>query len=200
VGVTLITPAAETPVSLAVARQHVSVAGTARDDLLAIYLAAATERVERFTGRALVDSTWDLTLDEFPADGAAIELPNPPLIEVVGVFYQDDDGLETEVDAADYIVGESIGQPARVLPTSGSWPTAGDRPNAVRVRFRAGYLDATTSPAVANVPSAIKAAVLLLTGDLYAHRETLVVGDTAAEMPGYLDAFLRPYRVRLGMA
>lgn len=198
-GVTLITPATDTPVSLAVARQHVSVGGTARDDLIALYLAAATERVERFTGRALLDSTWDLTLDEFPADGAAITVPNPPLIEVVGVFYQDDNGAETEVDAADYVVADANGL-SRVMPLAGSWPTAGDRPGAVRVRFRAGYLDTGSSPAVANVPSAIKAAILLLTGDLYAHRETLVVGDTAAELPGYLDAFLRPYRVRLGMA
>jgi len=200
VGLTLVTPPTEYPVSLDLARQHVRVTGTSRDELLTLYLGAATGRVERFLGRSLIDQTWDYHLDAFPTDGSAIDIPMPPLIEIVGLFYSDGSGGETEVDSADYVQGVAMDGAGLIVPTSGSWPTAPTEPSAVRLRFRAGYLDQTVSPAEPNVPDAIKVGILLYTGDIYAHRETFVIEDTAVELPNYIDGMLRPYRVRLGMA
>lgn len=198
-GLSLVSAPADAPVSLETAKLQVNVTGTARDELLRLYLSAATDRVEQFTGRALVDQTWDLFLDAFPASDGFIEIPKPPLIELQGVFYTDDAGDELEMAAEDYIVDASV-QPARVTLLGSSWPTPRAAARSVRLRFRAGYLDGGASPPTANVPAAIKASILLFVGDLYAHRETVVVGETAAELPAFLDPMLRPYRVLLGMA
>lgn len=198
-GLTLVSAPAAYPVSLETVKQHVRVTGTARDDILQVYLAAATEAVERFIGRSLIDQTWDLFLDAFPDDDGAIELLRPPLIEVVGVFYTDDAGVEQEMDAGDYVVDASKAVPTISL-AGASWPTARDAEGAVRVRYRAGYLDQTVSPAEASVPFAVQAGILLFVGNLYANRESIAVGDQAVELPGLSESLLRPYRVNLGMA
>jgi len=197
-GLKLISPPATTPVSLALAKAQVRVVNTASDELLSLHLEAATDRVERWLGRALIDQTWDLFLDEFPAADAVIEIPRPPLIEVEGVFYLDGDGAEQEMTEGFVVDAESA--PARIALSTTSWPTAQAVANAVRVRYRAGYLDLTVSPAEANVPAAIRAGVLLYVGDLYEHRATLVVGDQPAKLPGYCEDMLRAYRVELGCA
>lgn len=198
-GLTLVSAAASYPVELAIAKQHVRVTGSARDDILTLYLAAATDAMERFLGRSLIDQTWDLFLDEFPEADQAIELLRPPLIELEGVFYTDSAGAEQEMDAADYVVDASAAVP-KVTLLGSSWPTPRGSAVAVRARYRAGYLDQGVSPAVANVPAAIKAGILLFVGDLYANPETYVIGETSVELPGFIERMVRPYRVNLGMA
>lgn len=189
------------PVTLVQAKAHVRVTSTASDSLITTFIKAARRAAERFTGRALIDQTWDVFLDEFPED--EIELPKPPLIVVEGVFYRDADGVEQELSTDDYVVANADDEHLSgrvVLAATASWPTIQERPNAVRVRLRAGYLDATTSPAEAAVPEDIQTAILLHVGHLYAHRETVVVGETVSELPMGTRELLRPYRVLLGMA
>ncbi len=47
--------------------------------------------------------------------------------------------------------------------------------------------------------SAIDAAVLLIAGHLYAHREDVVVGASVAQLPSGANALLWPYRVLIGV-
>jgi uncharacterized phiE125 gp8 family phage protein len=201
VGLKLVTPPATRPLTLTEVKLHLRVdPGNTDDDLIELILRAAVahnDGPEGFLGRALIDQTWDLYLDEFPV--GAIEIPLPPLIEVVGVFYNDSAGDEQEWGAANYTV-DNANEPGRVLIAgSGSWPTISTDANAVRIRFRAGYLD-TSSPPVANVPSDIKAGLLLYIGALYANREETVIGQTVAKLPWGAEALLRRRRKHLGMA
>lgn len=46
---------------------------------------------------------------------------------------------------------------------------------------------------------AIKAAVLLICGSLYANREDTVVGVSVAELPGGSKMLLQPYRIGMGV-
>lgn len=201
-GLKRISAPADTPLSVDQAKAHCRVDSDGEDALIAIYLAAAVGTVDGpdgFLGRALIDQTWDLYLDAFPDDDEAIKIPLPPLIEVVGVFYQDADGNETELDAASYVV-DSAREPAEVsLVDSGAWPSTNDVRAAVRIRFRAGYVDGN-SPYSESVPGAIKAAILLMVGSLYEYRETMVIGQTVAQMPWSAEQLLRPYRVHTAMA
>lgn len=186
------------PVTLAEAKLHLRVDHSTDDDLIEIFIQAATQYAEGFLGRVLVDQTWDYYADEFP-DGA-IEIPLPPLIEVVGLFYRDAADVEQEFSASSYNVDTSS-QPARVyLLSSGSWPTPRDGANSIRVRFRAGYLDGSVSPAVDAVPFDIKAAILLTIGSLYANRETVVVGQAAVTLPWGAEQLLRTHRIEMSMA
>lgn len=185
----------ELPVELDRVKEHLRVDHDDDDDLIGDYISAAVDDAEKFLGRALIDQTFDYFLDEFPAD--EIVLPLSPVIAVVGVFYQDNAGDEQEFTEFE---ADTASEPARVyLPSGGSWPTAATTLNAVRVRFRAGYLDTGVSPAVENVPPAVKAAILIGVAELYANREQVMVGQTVAHLPSW-ERLLRRYRIALGMA
>jgi uncharacterized phiE125 gp8 family phage protein len=197
VALKLVTAAETYPVTLTEAKAQCRVDHSTDDALLTLFIKAATEYAESFLGRALIDQTWNLYLDSFPA--GEIEIPLPPLIEVVGVFYLDADDVEQEFAVASYVV-DSASEPARItLAASGAWPAISTNANAVRIEFRAGYLD-SSSPPVAAVPFDIKAAILLHIGALYAHREEVVVGQAAVLLPWGADALLRRKRKHLGMA
>jgi uncharacterized phiE125 gp8 family phage protein len=197
--VKLITAPATYPVSLVEAKAHLRVDFDDDDTLIDVYRKAATEDTERFTGRAFIEQTWDFYLDAFPTDGSSIRIPKPPLISVDGVFYQDGNGDEQEAAASIYRV-DNASELARVsLAYAASWPSARSVTNAVRIRFTAGYVDGN-SPAAANVPYAVKAAIMLILGTLYAHRETVVIGQSVAMMPWAAEQLLWPYRVHTAMA
>lgn len=201
----LVTAPANQPITLTDAKAHLVVEHDDHDSLIEIYVAAAVSHVDGprgFLGRALIDQTWDYYLDAFPGDCSgdlAIKLPLPPLIEVVGLFYSDDNGNETELtEDVDFIV-DDVSEPARLIAVA-SWPTAGDRPNAVRVRFRAGYIDASVSPAEDNVPRGIRAALLLIVGELYGHRTESVDGTISPPASFTVERLLRPFRHYLSLA
>lgn len=205
-GLKLVTPAADDPVSLEQAKLHLREDSDDFNDQIEAFIEAATDMAEGFQGRALVDQTWDLYLDQWPCavwEGLrrvyAIKIPKPPLIEVEGVFTLDSSGAEQPLDAALYTV-DTANEPGRIVLKSGSWPTLPDLPNAVRVRFRAGYLDQTVSPAVENVPQATKAAILIIVGDLFANRESVVIGQTVAKVPYAADVLLRRHKFDLSLA
>lgn len=194
-GLKLITPATTYPVTLAEAKAHLNVDDSEYDALIDLYIAAATDDAENFTGRAFYDQVWDYYLDAFPDDDTPIGLPRSPLIEVSGLFYRDSAGVEQTFGASGYGVDLAT-DPGRVsLVYGGAWPSAQDVANAVRIRFRSGYVDQDVSPESGNVPAAIKAAILLTVGTLYMQRETVVIGQTAAMIPWSAEQLLRPYRV-----
>lgn len=197
-GLKLVSGPATYPLTMVEAKSHLRVDHSSENDLIELFLKAATQNAEKFLGRALIDQTWDLFLDAFPADGIAI--PLPPTIDVIGVFYRDTAGVEQEFSATSYDVNDTGEDTVVALVTSGSWPATNTAGNAVRVRFRAGYIDNSFSPPVGEVSFDIKAAILLTLGSLYANRERVVVGTISSELPWGAEQLLRPHRVALGMA
>lgn len=187
-GLRLITPPAEEPITLEEAKQHLRVEHAAHDLLIGLYIQAAREHIDGkdgWLGRAIVSQTWELSLDTFPTN--EIQIPLPPLSTVSFVQYDDEDGFEQTIDAADYTL-----DPAGWVVTAGdySWPSTLSAINAVRVRFVAGYGDA------ADVPATIKAAILLMVGDLYAQRESFATGPASAvPMSTTVENLLAPLRV-----
>lgn len=198
---TLVSAPATMPVTLIEAKKHLRVDHSDDDDLIEIYIKAATDYVDGptgFLGQALVDQTWDLYLDAFPASEIDIQLP--PVIAIVGVFYADGDNVEQEVDSSDYVL-DTAGYWPRVIPAgSFSWPATYTKTSAVRVRFRAGYVNASTSPDSGEIPFGIKAGILLNIGSLYEHRETVVVGQTPTTLPWGAEQLFRQYRKHLSLA
>ena len=192
----LVTAPATYPVTLDECKAHCNVDFTDHDSLLEIYRRAATEDAENFTGRAFIEQTWDFWLDAFPEDSGPIYLPRSPLIELVSFGH----GAAGDETAITRYVLDNGSEPARLLPAHGEeWPEAIEIGNAVRMRFKAGYVT-DDSPQAANVPFAVKSAILLTVGTLYAHRETVIVGTNTMMMPWASKELLRPYRVYRGMA
>lgn len=188
---TLITGPAEEPVSLSEAKAQVRVTHDLEDELIAGKARTARSWVETFTNRALVTQTWELRLPGFPACGAAIELPRPPLASVTSVTYVDEAGVTQTWSPAKYQVLKPAGDHAdrgRILPAYGeTYPTARGDEESVIVRFVAGY------GAAGDVPQALKDALLLKLGDLYTRRESGLAGTIFAETRA-AEQLLWPFR------
>lgn len=195
----LISAPATDPITLDQAKMHLRVIENDEDALISSLIKAATQHAEAFTGRAFIDQTWDLYLDAFPnGDDLGIEIPKPRLIELVQLAYDDASGSTQIMPTTDYSI-DAVSEPARISPVASTWPTAGESVNAVRVRFRAGYQDAS-APDPNAMPEDICAAVKLILGTLFEHRELQVVGTNVMKMPWSAEQLLRQHRVLLGMA
>jgi uncharacterized phiE125 gp8 family phage protein len=176
-GLTLSTSPTSYPVSLDEVKIDRRVTNTTEDGYLDMLIAAATDYVQLHINRQLVDGTYTLTLDSFPAK---IELPMPPLDSITQIQYADSDETTQTLAASVYtvITDDSQGGYA-VEATDQSWPTTADIPNAVSVTFVAGY--GTPS----DVPEIFKKSILLLVGEMYELRETVIVGKTIAALPSF---------------
>lgn len=145
------------------------------DGRIAGLIVGARRRAEFLTERSLMLQTWELALDQFCE---AITLPKPPFVAVTSVKYIDTDGALKTLDPAAYSP-DSYSEPAKLMPVyGGSWPATRRQPNAVLIRYEAGYADASA------VPQEIKDWMLLRICSAYANRESVVVGASVAELPG----------------
>lgn len=196
-----VTDAATEPVTLAEAQAFLNVDSDADSDLIESLITTARQRVEDFTGRALISQTWKLVQSDWPCSKAynyarantwaerTIELHRSPLISVQSVKYYPASGAaQATLSAATYtaLTGPTPG--LIVLASTESWPDLYDRPDAVEVNFTAGYADAD------SIPKPLRHAVLLLLADLYELRSTQVVGNIVNELPT-VKALLESYRV-----
>lgn len=187
------TPAAEEPVSLSDAKDHLNVIDTDDDRYIEGLIARARRHTEIKIQRSLITQTCLLTLDSFPA-GRVIELPRPPLVSVTSVKYDDSSGTEQTLSSSIYSV-DTESAPGRVaLDTGQSWPTTIDNVNAVRVVYVAGYGDADDLKEKAED---LIQGILFLVGHWYANREPVAVrpGITQVEIPDTFYNIVMPYRV-----
>lgn len=180
----LITPPASEPITLDEAKAHLRVDAADEDAMISALIVAARQAAEHITGRALMTQTWEVAFDEF--DESGLWLQYPPLVSITSITYLDEAGAEQTLDAADYVLND-YDEPAVIKPAADvDWPATLCEPNAVTVRYVAGYANA------AAVPQAIKQWMLLRIGAMYAHREE--VGPVVAELP-FADSLLNAYKV-----
>lgn len=144
-------------------------------------------------GRSLGLQTLELRLDHLGSE--ALFLPCPPFVDVESIRLVGRDSAVALLPEA-YVVDDGF-----LVAGAGGWPALPahwGRPR-VRVRYRAGYaLDPDADPIVPIVPAPIKAAILMMVGDLYRFRTTasdMNITATAIPMSTTVDALLQPYRV-----
>ncbi len=179
-GAVLVTPAASYAITLSEAKAHCRVSATDEDDLIESLIAAASEYVEKYTGRSILAQTWRLSLDCFKDE---IILPYGPVQSVTTVAYYDGEGVDQTL-ATGWLLNNTV-EPERIeREVDASWPSTQTRFDAVRITYVTGF---------ATVPAPIKHAMLLLIGHWFEHREA--VGDMMQELPMAVDALLANYRV-----
>jgi uncharacterized phiE125 gp8 family phage protein len=194
-GYTLVTERANEALNLEDVKLHLRVDQDADDNLIEATMAAVRDHVETVTNRTMIQRTFDLVLDDFPASSNdPIYILRTPLVSVTSITYTDSNGDSQTWGSANYIVDTSS-EPPRVAPAYGvSYPATRDIVNAVTVRFIAGY--GTSGDAIpTDVPAALRQAMLLMIGTLYENRESIVVGTITAKIPDAFDALLAPYKV-----
>lgn len=187
-----------TPViALADLKAHLRVDHSDEDDLIRGLERAAVawlDGADGWLGRAMLQQTWELRLDDFHSE--QIRIPLPPLISVDSVQYYDARGtLQTLSTSVYQVVGARNAFPGYVALRDGfSWPTVKVQHEAVIITFTCGYT-INASPAEGSVPDAIQHAIKMLVGHWYANRESVLVGVGAQQMPLACEALLSPYRV-----
>lgn len=181
--VVVATPPIDEPITLAQAKAHLRVDHEADDALIVRLITAARRHVEKLCDRALMPQTWRLTLPAWPSDDQPVRLPGGLVRSITSVQYLDPDGDLTTYTDYD---SDLDSQPALIGPLS-SWPATAARMNAARITYAVGYATA------ADVPADIIAAMLLIIGDLYANRESIVTGTIVANTMA-VDALLWNYR------
>jgi uncharacterized phiE125 gp8 family phage protein len=212
----LITPPPFEPLTLAEIKLYMRVDHDDEDDAIARCFSAAVgyaDGPDGFLQRALIDQEWELTLDAFHGMGSAascswssgssssgkeIRIPLPPLIAIVNIFYDDPGGVQQILDSSRYSV-DRVSEPGWIVPV-GDWPSTFSGINAVRIRYRAGYVDASQSPNVGEVPEDIKQALLIYAISMYDERGIAVYGERVGTAPWSAEQLLRRRRVEVPLA
>jgi len=161
-------------------------------------IAAATAHIDGpqgWLGRALGLQTLEIFLPAFGV--VSIDLPYPPAVDIVAIDYVDNSAATVAMDEGDY---ELRGRLLRAAWPK-AWPSAqwrGCDGETVRIQYRAGYaVDPDADPVAPNVPEPIKAAILLMVGDMWHARATVATGPSMAMVPMSTTVanLLQPFRV-----
>lgn len=193
------TAPASPPVTVNEAKEHLRVivrdgAGVALpnedDALIAAFIAAATDHLDGYTGilgRALVTQSWRQAFTGF----GCMRLPLGPAASIAEIKYFDAAGIQQTIENTVYdLFSDARGAYVDLKPGQ-SWPSTFNRPDAVTVTYVAGV-------AAADVPPAIKVAIMLMVGNWYENREAVSVDFVATQIPIGVYALIAPYR-RIGV-
>lgn len=162
----LITGPTAEPVTLAQVKAHLRIDADITDDdaLLASLIPAARAQAEHRTGRRFGVQTWSRVLGGFPA--GPLILPDPPIVAIVSIQYDDPAGAEQTLAPTAYRV-RLAGEPAAVRPVS-AWPETLVEEGVVRITYSCGLTSADP-----RWPS-LQAWMLLTIGAWYATPEATV--------------------------
>lgn len=188
---TIVTEPDQEPINEREAKEQmrVEVGETVEDEFIKSLITTARRYIEQITGRALLDQTWNMYLDEWP-DGDEIKIPYPPLIWTAAdssIVYTDSGETEATFAAANYDVDRDS-EPGRIVLKYGkSWPVVTLRPmNPIKVCFDCGWAEPE------NVPAPLKHAIKLMVADMYEVREPTIIGVGVATLKT-VDRLLWPY-------
>lgn len=180
----LVTPPDIEPVTVTDVKNQLEldVTDTSKDTQIGLYIESARQLIEQYTGLALIDQTWRMTLDNWPLgitqwwdgvrDGAMSELvksgraanvllPRYPLDSIVSITADD-----TAITVADYFIIDTDQKPGRLVLKNGSaWPVVIDAAIGIKITYIAGYGDSSS-----DVPAALRLAVLQMAAYMFEHR------------------------------
>ena len=204
-GLTTVTPAQQHAITYTEASDYLRLDDQQDVDLIRALIRSATNYVETYTGRALINRTLKFSMDyieevdlqlhegmrigpDLTIRRKYIELPKPPVASVTSVITFDDNDTATTFNASKYYV-DNQREPARIILRTGeTFPTALRVGNAVEVTYVAGYGSAGSS-----VTESMRLAMLQFVTFNYEHR-----GDsesTTPRIPENIHHFLAPFKV-----
>lgn len=199
--ITLLTPPALEPVSLADAKAHMRVDHADEDAQITAMITSARQRVEALLGRALITRRVRETRDDWPLgpgltrDSKAAVLALGPVTALHHVKVYDADGAAGFTGgASDYAV-DMASVPGRIAPMTTGFPCPGRAVGGVEIEYDAGH-----GAAASDVPGPLRQAILLLVADAYAHRDAAERAEASVEtpLPAAVAGLFAPYQqVRL---
>lgn len=190
---TLVTPPAILPVSVADAQAFCDVQPEDDVDLITGLVETAVDLLDGpsgLLGRAIVAQAWLL---ELPARQWPVQLvlPLEPVIGVT-VRYRDLAGDLVELDAGHVDLVRAPSRPVLMTIRQQDLPALGDAPWPVQVEIIAGF-----GAGAEDVPSGIRTAIKMMVRHWFDHSGAGVVGTIASEMPLSASALLARWRLLL---
>lgn len=186
-GLTLITGATAQPISLEEVKEHlyIVVTDTTRDNYLSDIQDSAVDQFQSDAEYQVMEATYKLTLTDFPDD--YIDIPIIPVSSITTfLYYTDSTTIDTLVQNTDfYFVAND--RSARLYPVD-SWPSAADRPDAVKITFKAGY--STQS----QIPARLLHGLKFLIGHYNENRQNVVVGPNVQKIPESYNAIVDKFK------
>lgn len=173
------------PVTLSELKTFARIDTDSEDTLLTEIIKSARILTEKYLGRALIDQTITMYMDQWP--NTTVELPLPPLKSVTSVHTIDQDNNFTLYDSSNYYI-DSSSYFGRIIIKNGSASPITVSGNLreyqqIRVIYQAGYGSA------AEVPESIKHGVEMWAAAIYEQR---AIGT---EPPPQLKPLLDNYKV-----
>lgn len=169
-----VTPPASEPLTLAVVKEFLAIEAdeTLNDAQLGRFIAAARTQIEAITGTRLVAQTVRCGASDW---SDLQQLPIGPVRSIEAIAFDDVTGTEQQLTSADWqLFGAGLARGIRT-PIGKIWP-GGKRsgPDTIRVTLAVGY---------DQVPASLATAMQIMIADLFAQRESVVVGTVAAQVP-----------------
>ena len=177
-------------ISVATAKNFLRVTNSAEDTLIGTLIIAAVEVAQNYTNSRFLETEYTMTMDSWTDvliqnDLNQIILPYPPLADIVHLKYYDGNNAQQTWSSSNYSVNTFINQTGFLgINTGVNTPTLYDRPDAIEIKFKAGY-----GTSGSDVPESIKIAILLILGKMYEMRE-----DSVSKLPKSSEYILDPYR------
>jgi uncharacterized phiE125 gp8 family phage protein len=186
----IITEPAVEPWVLNDVKAMLAIPDTESDTAITSYIVSARRQAEQYLQRKLITQTLEMPLDDFPS--GSIELGYGPVQSITSVKYDDADGVEQTIDSANYTL-DNYGMKVWLHPAySYTWPSPRSTPNAVRVRYVAGWGDAGS-----DVPDDILQAMLLLIGHWLRFQKEAESGIGPTRVPRQFYDLLWPYAIQV---
>lgn len=183
----LVTPATLRVITADEAREHCRVSSLVEDAQFDAWITAATQWVERYTGRGLLTQSYRLAL---PSWVTSVSLPYAaPLQSITEVEYYDADNAQQTWTSSNYRTN-LYQEPGRFeIDQDATRPSTYWRDDAVQIEYVVGWTSAEL------VPAPMVQAVKMLVADWYANRENSLVGITSRDAQFSVEALCAPYRV-----
>jgi len=175
------------PVTVAEAKAHLRLDGSAEDLLIASLILTSRLHIEAALGLALITQGWRLILDRWPG-WPEVPIPLRPIQSIASVSVLAADGTPETMPASGYILDQH-GLPPRLIRTGTSWPGPGRLAAGIEIGFTAGY-----GAAASDVPAPIRQALLMLVAHWYEHRDPIEIGSPVIAIPSAVSELLAPYR------
>ncbi len=139
-GISIVSVSGLSSIALSGLKAHLNLSTDLDDGMLLALSEAAISKAALITGRTLKETTYELTLKDFPCNNGNIVLNKFPVSAINSITYNTSDGF-IELDSSLYAL-ETDEIPHYVTPLDNDWPevTQSTAVNySVKVNFTAGY-------------------------------------------------------------
>ena len=178
------------PVTVADVKEYARIDSADEDSLIADLIVEAREKAEEWTRRAFITQERILWFDETPC-WDYIKIPRPILqtTDLVITSYAEDD-TPSVFAATNYHIATQRMIGRVTLKNGSSWPTDIRSSDGMSIEYKCGYGDTA-----ADVPGAIKRAIIRICLDLLNNRTDVTCTSTGKKPPLNAMSMLTCYRV-----